>query len=63
MKIIFAIIRFLREVRIEMKRVNWLTKKEVTRFTVIVIAVSVVTSVYLGALDLLFTWALSEFVI
>ena len=60
-KIVFTAIRFLREVKIEMKRVNWLTRKEVFRYTALVVAVSVVAGVYLGALDIFFTWLLSNF--
>ena len=62
-KIVFAIVRFLREVKIEMKRVNWLTKREVFNFTAIVIAVSVIAGIYLGALDIFFTWFLTNFVL
>lgn len=62
-KIVFSVVRFLSEVRIEMKRVNWLTRKEVTRLTVVVVVVSAITGIYLGALDLFFSWILSEFVL
>ncbi|MDX1607902.1 MAG: preprotein translocase subunit SecE [Candidatus Spechtbacterales bacterium] len=53
-KPLFKIIRFLREVRIEMKRVNWLGRKEVINYTILVLAVSIVTGVFLGGLDVLF---------
>ncbi len=61
-KYLYSVIRFLREVKIEMKRVNWLSKKEVMRHTAIVVAVSVVVGIYLGALDLFFQWLLSVIV-
>jgi len=57
------LIRFLREVKIEMKRVNWLSRKQVINYTVLVLALSVVTGIYLGGLDLLFQWILANFVL
>lgn len=62
-KSILFIIRFLKEVKIEMKRVNWLSRKEVTNYTILVIAVSVTVGIYLGSLDFLFQWLLSAFVL
>lgn len=44
-------ITFLKEVRLEMKKVNWPTKQETTRFTLIVIAMSAAVAIYLGFLD------------
>lgn len=60
MKFLQRIILFLKEVRLEMKKVNWLTKPEVLRYTVIVIIFSLAVSVYLGALDLVFQFVLSK---
>ena len=57
------IIRFLREVKIEMKRVNWLSRKQVINYTILVLALSIVTGIYLGGLDLFFQWILSKFVL
>ena len=57
------LIRFLREVKIEMKRVNWLSRKQVINYTVLVLALSVVTGIYLGGLDLFFQWILAKFVL
>ncbi|OGZ62717.1 MAG: preprotein translocase subunit SecE [Candidatus Spechtbacteria bacterium RIFCSPLOWO2_02_FULL_38_8] len=56
------IVRFLQEVKIEMKRVSWPTKKEVFSYTLLVLGVSVVTGIYLGGLDFLFQFILSKFV-
>lgn len=56
-------IRFLKEVRIEMKKVNWLSRREVLNYTILIIALSVVVGIYLGALDLLFSWLLARFVL
>jgi preprotein translocase subunit SecE len=45
--------RFLSEVRNEMGRVTWPSRKEVYATTIVVILTSVLFGVYLGALDLL----------
>lgn len=57
------IITFLKEVRLEMKKVNWPTKQEVIRYTLIVIGVSVIIAVFLGGFDFIFIWLLREFIL
>jgi len=46
----------------EMKKVNWLTKRETIRYTLIVIGISVAVAIYLGGLDFIFTTILNKFV-
>jgi len=53
---------FLREVRTELSKVSWLSKQETIRLTLIVIGVTVVVAIFLGAFDLLFT-KLTELII
>jgi len=53
---------FLREVFIELKKVNWLSRREILRYTLIVIGISVAVAIFLGGLDFLFTTLLSRFV-
>lgn len=48
-------IRFLTEVRSELTKVTYPTRKEVTRLTLIVIGVSLVVSLFLWGLDAIFT--------
>ncbi|HCC23577.1 TPA: preprotein translocase subunit SecE [Candidatus Falkowbacteria bacterium] len=50
---------YLREAKVEMTKVTWPTKKETTKYTLIVISVSVGVAVFLGGLDLLFQYLLS----
>lgn len=45
---------YLKETRLEMKKVNWPTRKEATRFTATVILVSLAVSALLGAFDFIF---------
>lgn len=54
------IVSFLKEVRLEMKKVNWLTRNEVAKYTVIVIIFSLAVSIYLGALDIIFQFVISR---
>jgi preprotein translocase subunit SecE len=48
-------VKFLKESRQEFKRVNWPTREETVRYTLIVIGISVAVAVYLGLLDYVFT--------
>ena len=45
------IVQYLKDVRSEVAKVNWPTKDEVTGATVLVIALSVVMSLYIFACD------------
>jgi preprotein translocase subunit SecE len=57
------VITFLKEVRLEMKKVNWPTKEETIKYTLIVIGISVVVAIFLGGFDVLFTTLLEKFVL
>ncbi len=57
------ITNFLKEVKVEIKKVNWPTKKETIRYTLIVIGASVVVAIYLGGLDVFFGYLLQRFVL
>lgn len=46
---------FLAQTRDELKKVTWPTRQEVTRLTLVVIAVSVIVGVFIGGLDFVFT--------
>ena len=54
---------FLKQVVRELKKVNWLSRREVLRYTIIVVAVCVSAAIFLGGLDFLFTTLLSKFVL
>ncbi len=57
------IIIFLKEVRMEIKKVNWPTKKQTLRYTLIVLGVSIVMAMFLGTLDFVFTTLINKFAI
>ena len=63
MKKINKIINFLKEVKTEIKKVSWPTRKETTKYTLVVIGISFALAVYLGALDFLFNFLLQNFII
>jgi len=46
---------FLGEAKQEFHRINWPTRREAMRMVGIVVLISTVVSIYLGALDYLFT--------
>ena len=45
---------FLKEVKSEMEKVSWPSKKQAIRLTSIVLGAIVVSSIFLGSFDLLF---------
>lgn len=53
---------FFTEARQELRHVNWPTRQEATRLTLIVIALSLVLAVFLGAFDALFTFGIKEYI-
>ncbi len=55
------IVVFLKEVKLEMKKVNWPTRDETIRYTLLVIGVSVATAIFLGGIDFSFTALLNKF--
>lgn len=54
---------FLKEVRLEMKKVNWPTRKETLKYTLVVVGFSVVVAVFLGGLDFVFQYLLNKFML
>ncbi len=48
------IIRYFRETRAELRKVTWPTREEVTRLTLIVLAVTAFMAALLGAIDYIF---------
>ena len=48
-------INYLKDTRLEMRKVQWPTRREAVRFTVTIIAVSVGLALVLGGFDFVFT--------
>lgn len=53
---------FFKEVYVELKKVNWLSRNEVLRYTLIVLAVTVIVAALLGGLDYIFSTLIREFI-
>ena len=57
------VITFLKEARIELKKVTWPTRNQTLRYTVAVIAMSLAVAAFLGGLDAAFQFLLNTFVL
>jgi preprotein translocase subunit SecE len=57
------VINFFREARGELMKVNWPTQKELVRYTVLVIVISLAVAIFLGALDTLFSYLVERFLL
>lgn len=53
--------KFLAEVRAELNKVKWPSRKEAIKLTTIVLGVSIVLGAYIGVIDLLLTKVIERF--
>ncbi|MFH1423980.1 MAG: preprotein translocase subunit SecE [Candidatus Nealsonbacteria bacterium] len=54
---------FLKEVKLEVRKVNWPTRHQTIRYTLIILGISSIVAVFLGSLDFLFTFLLEKFIL
>ena len=54
---------FFGEARQEFKHINWPTRQEATRLTLIVIFLALGLAIFLGVFDFLFSFGLKKFII
>ncbi len=54
------ITKFLKEVQAELKKVTWPTKEELTGSTIVVIVVSVIVAIFIGIVDRILTFIVSQ---
>ncbi|HHT27068.1 MAG TPA: preprotein translocase subunit SecE [Firmicutes bacterium] len=47
--------KFLRDARAELRKVTWPNRKELTTYTIVVIAITIIVSLFVGAADWLFS--------
>lgn len=57
------IVEFIKESKMELKKVTWPTREETIRYTMTVIVISVAVALFLGGLDYLFQFTLNKFVL
>jgi preprotein translocase subunit SecE len=50
------LVKYLKEVRAEIRKVTWPSREEVTRLTTIVIVVLVAASAFMAVVDYAFSW-------
>ena len=58
-----GITNFLKDVKLELSRVNWPTKEQTIKYTAAVVVLSLVIAGFLGALDIVFTYILNRFIL
>ncbi len=56
------VVRYFIESKKEMKKVTWPNKQETTKYTLVVIGVSLAVAAFLGALDYLFSFGLEAII-
>lgn len=56
-------VEFIKETRLEMKKVIWPTRQEAVRYTIAIVLISSTVALFLGGLDFLFQWILNKFVL
>lgn len=54
---------FFKEVWVEMRKVSWLSRNEVLRYTLIVLAVTIAVAAFLGGLDYIFSEIIRRFLL
>jgi len=54
---------FLKEVYYELRRVNWLSRNEVVRYTLIVLVITIIVAAFLGGLDYLFSSLIRQLIV
>jgi preprotein translocase subunit SecE len=54
---------FFREVFVEMKRVSWLSQKDVLRYTLIVLGITIAVAAFLGGLYFIFSEIIKKIVL
>jgi preprotein translocase subunit SecE len=57
------LISFLKEVELELKKVNWPSRERTIKYTLTVLGISAAVAAFLGTLDLFFTVILKKLVI
>lgn len=54
-----ALVRYIKETRAELAKVTWPTREEGTRLTLVVLAVTAISSIVLFAVDSLFSYLIT----
>ena len=52
--------QFIKEVRMELKKVDWPSRRELVSYTIVVLATLIVTTLYVAGLDYVFSKAILD---
>ena len=63
MKIFSSSINYLKEVKTELKKVTWPERDIIVKYTIAVILFSIAMIIFLGGLDLFFSYLLNKFIL
>ena len=63
MNIFTKIGNFFKEVRDEIKQINWPTRQETIKYSLIVIGISIAIALFLGGLDVIFHQIVEKFIL
>ncbi len=55
--------KFFSEAKTELRHVNWPTRQEAIRLTLIVVGISLALAIFLGAFDYLFSFLIKNFIL
>lgn len=58
--LIERVTRYFREVLVELRKVDWPSRQELTAMTIVVVVVLALMSIYLGLWDLVFGWLFQQ---
>jgi len=56
------LVQYLKDSKSELKKVSWLTRKDVTRHTILVVGISLGVAFFLGIFDFVFSALMSNIV-
>ncbi len=54
---------FFKEVYVELRKTNWLSRNEVLRYTMLVLAVTIIVAAFLGGLDFAFSSLVQKYIV
>jgi len=56
-------IQYIKEAQVEITKVTWPTRQQSLQYTAIVVLISVIATIILGGLDILFNYILTQFIL
>lgn len=57
------LINYIKETKVELKHVNWPSRKKTINFTILVIIFSIGVAIFLGVFDAIFGYLLQKFIL